>query len=109
MYYHIHGDYVSAITYLKQISEEPRLTDAEKTLLYLNLGNSFAAYGATDSATVYYQSMDEFQSTASIKDDTKVSAYSALARFAESKGDVALALQYLKTYEKTKGRSSVSQ
>lgn len=102
MYYHIQGDYVRAITYLRQITEEPRLTDAEKTLLYLNLGNSFAAYGATDSATVYYQSMDEFQSTASIKDDTKVSAYSALARFAESKGDVALALQYLKTYEKLK-------
>ena len=102
VYYHIQGDYVRAITYLRQITEEPRLTDAEKTLLYLNLGNSFAAYGATDSATVYYQSMDEFQSTASIKDDTKVSAYSALARFAESKGDVALALQYLKTYEKLK-------
>ena len=102
VYYHIQGDYVRAITYLRQITEEPRLTDAEKTLLYLNLGNSFAAYGATDSATVYYQSMDEFQSTASIKDDTKVSAYSALSRFAESKGDVALALQYLKTYEKLK-------
>ena len=102
VYYHIQGDYVRAITYLRQITEEPRLTDAEKTLLYLNLGNSFAAYGATDSATVYYQSMEEFLSTASIKEDTKVSAYSALARFAESKGDVALALKHLKTYEKLK-------
>ena len=102
VYYHIQGDYVRAITYLRQIAEEPRLTDAEKTLLYLNLGNSFAACGATDSATVYYQSMEEFLSTASIKEDTRVSAYSALARFAESKGDVALALQHLKTYEKLK-------
>ena len=90
------GNYAQAITCLKQIAEEPDLTNTEETLLYLNLGKTFAAMGATDSAATYYQQLEEFLPSTEIKDDTKVSIYWALSRFAESQGDTVSAYRYLK-------------
>jgi len=101
VYYRLKGNFSQAIICLRQIANETSLTDAEKTLLYLNLGNTFATFGASDSAAVYYQYMEEFLPMADIKDDTKVSAYGALARFAESQGNAAVALQHFKTQKES--------
>jgi tetratricopeptide (TPR) repeat protein len=98
VFYRLQGNHVQAIESLRQIASEPDLTNTEKTLLYLNLGNSYAAFRETDSASVYYERLEESLSTTNLKDDTKVSAYGALSRFAESQGDTALALQYLKVH-----------
>ncbi len=98
VFYRLQGNHVQAIESLRQIASEPDLTNTEKTLLYLNLGNSYAAFGETDSASVYYERLEESLSTTNLRDDTKVSAYGALSRFAESQGDTALALQYLKVH-----------
>ena len=92
----LQGNYAQAITCLKQIAEEPNLTDSEAILLYLNLGRSFVSMGVTDSAAMYYQCIEEILPSTNIKDDTKVSAYVALSRFAESQGDITSAFQYLK-------------
>ena len=96
VYYRLQGNYNQAINCLKQIADEPNLTDTEEILLYLNLGKSFVASGAIDSAAVYYQHIENILSVADVKDDTKVSAYGALAQFAENQGETALALQYTK-------------
>ena len=91
--------YSQAVTLLKQIADEPGLTNTEETLLYLNLGKTFAAMEAIDSAATYYQHLKEFLPSI-IQDDTKVSVYGALYRFAESQGDADFALQCLKMHEK---------
>ena len=93
------GNYAQAVNCLKQIANEPNLTDTEETLLYLNLGKTFAAMKAMDSAAMYYQHLKEILPSI-IKDDTKVSVYGALYRFAESQGDTEFALQCLKMHEK---------
>ena len=96
VYYRLLGNYAHAITCLREIASEPSLTDTEKILLYLNFGKTFAAKGATDSAAVYYKHIEEFLRFANIQDDTEVSAYGALSRFAESQGDITSAFQNLK-------------
>ena len=98
VYHRLQGNYAHAITCLREIASEPGLTDTEKTLLYLNFGKTFATTEATDSAAVYYKNVEKFLQFANIKDETKASAYGALSRFAESQGDTALALQYLKVH-----------
>ena len=99
VFYQRQGDYAQAISCLKQMSDEPDLTNTEKAMLYLNFGKTFAAFGETDSAAVYYQRLEGFLSDVSMKDETKVSAYGALARFAESLGKDSLALQYRDMHE----------
>ena len=99
VYHRLQGNYDQAITYLRQISSEPDLTNTEKTLLYLNFGKTFAAMEAFDSAALYYKHVEELLHFANIKDETKASTYGALSRFAENIGDAASALQYFKTHE----------
>ena len=102
VYYRLQGNYSQATTCLRQIARETKLTDAEETLLYLNFGKTFTAMGSIDSATAYYKSIENNLSSDYIKDNTKVSAYSALSRFAEIQGDTATALRYLKAHENLK-------
>ena len=96
VYYRLQGNYDRAINCLRLIASEPTLTNSEETLLYLNLGKTFSAFGITDSATFYYKHIENLLSEADVRVDTKVSAYDALARFAENQGDTVLALQYIK-------------
>ena len=98
VFYRLQGNHVQAIESLRQIASEPDLTNTEKTLLYLNFGKTFAAMRANDSATIYYKRLENHILLDNMKDDTKVSVYGALSRFAESQGDTALALQYLKVH-----------
>ena len=97
--YRLQGQYEKSISYLRQISYEPNLDDTERVLLYLNMGIVFIECNKLDSATYYYHLLDDFLPAANIKNETKVSAYGALARFAEVQNDVSLALQYRKQYE----------
>lgn len=99
VYYRLQGNYAQAINCLRQIACEPSLTDTERTLLYLNFGKTFAAMEATDSASMYYKLIEINLSSDNMKDDSKVSAYGALSRFAESQGDVTSALHYFKMHE----------
>lgn len=96
VYYRFQGKHDQSIFCLRQIANEPNLTDTEKTMLYLNFGKTFSAMGAIDSSAVYYKHIEEILHLTNIKDDTEVSAYGALSRFAESQGDITSALQYLK-------------
>ena len=57
VYYRLQGNYDRAINCLRLIASEPTLTNSEETLLYLNLGKTFSAFGITDSATFYYKHM----------------------------------------------------
>ena len=97
--YRLQGKHDLALEFLRQIADEPDLTNAEKILLYLNLGKSFAAMGKTDSVVAYYQRIEDIMPVTNIKTETKVSAYGALSRFAETQGETVKALQYLKTHE----------
>ena len=99
VFHRLQGNYVQSIECLKENAKEPDLGDSEKTLLNLNLGKSFASLGLTDSAAVYYQHIKESLTSPNLNENTKVSIYGALAQFAESQGDIALALQYRKTHE----------
>ena len=99
VYYRLQGKHAQAIACLRQIANETNLTDTEKTLLYLNFGKTYASSGVVDSADIYYQRIEEFLHSNNIKDDTKVSVYGALYRFAESQGDIEYALQCLKMHE----------
>lgn len=98
--YRMQGKFGQAIDCLKQIEEFPSLDDAERLLLYLNLGNAYAAFGEIDSANAYYLRLEEILTIAHVRDETKVSAYGALYRFAESQGNTDSALRYIKTREK---------
>ena len=102
VYYRLQGNYSQATTCLRQIARETKLTDTEEALLYLNFGKTFTAMGSIDSAAAYYKSIENNLSSDYIKDNTKVSAYSALSRFAEIQGDTATALRYLKAHENLK-------
>jgi len=98
--YRLQSKYEDAIEYLRQIAEEIDLSNNEKALLYLNLGKTFAFQGETDSASMYYQHLEEILPDANVKNETKISAYGALSRFAESQGDKSKALAWREKHEK---------
>lgn len=98
--YRMRRKFDQAIDCLKQIESFPSLDDTEKLLLYLNLGNAYAAFGEIDSANVYYLRLEEILTIAHVRDETKVSAYGALFRFNESQGNTDSALRYIKMREK---------
>lgn len=78
---------------------ETDLTDQEKAMLYLNLGKAYNALGMMDSVASNYQCLESILDITNVKEETKVSAYEALFRFAEFQGRDSLALNY---YEKHK-------
>lgn len=94
--YRLQGKFEQAIDCLKQM-DEPNLTDQEKAVLYLNLGKSFAALGELDSVALYFQRLNNLLEIAEVKEETKVSAYETLFRFAENQGHDSLAIQYSET------------
>ena len=56
--YRIQGKYDQALDYLRIILEGKHLDNTEKTVVYLNFGNTFVSMGQMDSAEVYYQHVD---------------------------------------------------
>ena len=98
--YRLQGKYNQAIDCLRQIGKEPNLSDTEEAILYLNFGNSFASAGDIDSATIYFQHLEDILKNNNVKDESRISAYGALSKFAKSLGNDSLALQYRETHEK---------
>ena len=99
VFYRLQGNYEKALECLRQIDIKDS-KDSERLLLHLNMGNIFNQMGVLDSTYFQYKQMKEILvSNPDVKDDTKISAYAALSRFAENQGDVSLALEYRKQYE----------
>ena len=99
VWYRKQGDYDQAIAYPTQIAHEGNLTDKDRILLNLNLGEAFAEKGETDSAAFYYGRLEQLLHDAKVEAETKVSAYNALSRFAKSQGNDSLALSYREKFE----------
>ena len=95
--YQMKNEYEKAIDYLKQleiISDSSRLP-----LLYLNLGDAFLTFGQIDSASFYYNQLENTLPNSELKAETQLAAYGALSRFAKRQGDNSLALQYREMHE----------
>lgn len=99
VFYRLQGKHDQSIACLQQIANEPNLTNSETLLLYLNMGNSFAAIGETDSAILYFHRLEGILPEANVQNETKVSAYGALSRFAENQGDNSKALLWREKHE----------
>jgi tetratricopeptide (TPR) repeat protein len=97
--YRLLGKYDDAIYCLRQIDDGANLTNTEESLLYLNLGKTFEANGEIDSALIYYQHLEELLPHIDVINETKISAYGALSRFADSQGDEKKALHYREIHE----------
>ncbi len=96
--FRLQGKYEQALDCLRQTEDK---SDSTKlTLYYLNMGKVFNAFGEKDSTIYYYQELENVLPKANVKNETKISAYGALSRFAESQGNNTSALQYLKMREK---------
>ena len=98
--YRFQGKYDQAITSLQQMINDSSLDDKERLILYLNIGNVYFDMGEKDSTAFYFQFMEELLPTVNVKPETKVAAYGALFRFAESQYDKASALQYREKHER---------
>jgi len=90
--YRQQGEYDQAIECLRKTAKDYDFSDTESFVYYLNMGKTFMAAGSMDSATFYYLYLEEILPTANVKNETKLSAYNALSRFAESRGDAPKAL-----------------
>lgn len=86
----VKGEYDMAVDYLKMIRP---MSDQQKVLNLLNLGDVFMEKGVLDSAAFYYNQMEEFLDEARIKDETKASAYYSLSLLSEYQGDYHKALE----------------
>lgn len=91
--YRLQGKHEQAISYLQQLGRLC-LKDQEKAMLCLNLGKTFAALGNVDSVTFYFQRLESLLELANVKEETKVSGYEALLRFARLQGCDSLLLKY---------------
>ena len=98
--YRLQGKYDQAVTSLQQTVDDSSLNGSERFLLYLNIGNVYFGMGEMDSAAVYFQYMEEVLPTANVKTETKVAAYGALFRYAESQNDETSALKYCEKHER---------
>ena len=92
--FRLQGKYNQALECLRLV--EKKTSIADMPLLYLNKGIVFAAMNNADSTYYYYNLVEPFLFSPDIKEETKVSIYNSISCFAESQGNVASALQYLK-------------
>ena len=98
--YQLQGKHGQAVACLRQNASDSDLGDKDLLLLNLNLGDVFFDEGEMDSAACYYKRVDSLLPGAMAEPETKVSAYSSLSRFAESRHDDSLALHYRKLYDR---------
>ena len=98
--YRLEGKYGEALNSLQQMINDPSLDNKERLVLYLNIGNVYFDMGVKDSTACYFQFMEELLPIVNLKAETKVAAYGALFRFAESQDDKTTALQYHENHEK---------
>ena len=98
--YRLEGKYGEALNSLQQMINDQSLDNKERLVLYLNIGNVYFDMGVKDSTACYFQFMEELLPIVNLKAETKVAAYGALFRFAESQDDKTTALQYHEKHEK---------
>ena len=91
--YRLQGKHEQAISYLQQLGRLC-LKDQEKAMLCLNFGKTFAALGEMDSVAFYFQRLENLLELSNIKEETKVSGYEALFRFARLQGCDSLLFKY---------------
>ena len=96
--YQLQGEYDSAIKCLRSVANKPNLGHSD-LLLYVNLCDIFAELHEFDSAAVYFRRIDSLLPNAQVKNETKVTAYILLSKYAESQDNDSLALFYRKQYE----------
>ena len=99
--YRQQGFFGQAVSLLRQMANEPGLDVADSLFLYLNLGKVFMAEGALDSATASFNYLDTLLTQATIRDETKTSAYEALSNLAQQQGDLQKAFHYKKKRDET--------
>ncbi len=97
--YRLQGKLDDAIGCLRQM-EESIHSDDELFMCYLNMGNTYLAANILDSAALYIPYFEETLPAITIKEESKITAYGFLSRFAKTIGNDALALQYQETHEK---------
>lgn len=91
------GKIDDAIGYLRNLDDE---SDTTKILIhYLNYGKTFVKGLQYDSAAYYFNEVKKLLPSATIKDETIVSAYGAFSAFEELRKDYASALLYRKMHE----------
>ena len=95
--YRLQGKYDQALDCLRQAIDKS--DDSKLFLNYLNMGKVFDASGELDSALYYYQRIEDLLPIVDVKNETKVSAYGALSKFAESQNNDTQALKYRKAHE----------
>ena len=95
--YMVQGNYDRAIDCLRQM--ETGGDSVFMMMSFLHLGQVFDAAGDTDSASYYYERIEELLPLVNLKDETVLSAYRSMSRCAEKTGDFERALQYRKRYE----------
>ena len=98
--YRLQDKYDQAITSIRQTVNDSNLDDSEQLMLYLNLGNVFFDMKAIDSTAKYYKCIEAILPTVNVKKETIASVYGALSRFAESRNEASLALQYREKHER---------
>ena len=99
VFYRQQGNYNQALACLIQMAKEPDLEVADSLFLCLNIGKVFLAEGNLDSAAIYFNHLDKLLPNANVKEETKASAFGALANFAEQQGDTQKALGYTELRE----------
>lgn len=97
--YRIRGKYDKSLNCLREITERILLDSIKTVFVFLNMGKSFMAKGEMDSAAFYYQRLESVLQVAEVNDETKLSAYGALIKFATKQGIDSLALQYRDKHE----------
>ena len=97
--YQLQGNYDKSIDCLRNALRQDNLDEEETVKILLNLSNTFLVKGEVDSTALYLRRLEEIDSDGKIKNDTKLSAYGALLRFAEKQGDETAALRYREKHE----------
>lgn len=96
--YRLVGDYDMAKEALRRdgaLSDESR-----RPRYYMNMGKICFVCGQMDSAGYYYLMLDSLLPKSIIDEETKLSAYHALSRYAENRGDYQKSLEYRSQYDK---------
>lgn len=91
------GEYNKALYCLKQADSIAR--NEAKTTIYLNMAQVYMAQGKVDSASIYFQYVEDRLAATNDKTAAKASAYAALSQFAESHGNYSEAYRYRGLYD----------
>jgi len=93
------GEYELSIENLRKMVNTPNPDESTMLMFFLNMGKTFMAAGAIDSAAIYFHHLENTLTDTLTTKETLASAYGALSRFAEKQGDASTALFYREKHE----------